>query len=925
MLMNGNGAVVAAGNRAGLQEDARRGTRGLTRGALAGVLLLTSPVFAQDAPQPGVAQDAPPARRAGEPDDEETVVVSARRQRGAVLGDIPPELQLGPAEILGLGVTSVDELLAELGPELRSLGGGPPVVLLEGRRLSSFAELRDVPAEAIVRVDVLPEAVALQYGYSANQKVMNVVLRPRFRAWTGEARAGAATEGGAANERANATYLRIRRDTRLNASVQASHGEALTEAQRGIAPAAPRAPFDGLGNFAGLPAGAVLDPALSALAGAPVTVAGAPASAQSRPLTLADLVPTANRANRTDLTDRRTLLPQADGESANLVWNRALEDGTSITLNARVQRDEQRSRNGLPGVTIALPAGGAFSPFAGTVGVYRYVDTLGALAQTTESTQAHVGMTVDGGVGRWRWNVIGNLDRGDSRTATQSGADIADFQSAVLAGANPFAPLGTLAVASPAATARSVTQGASLDALLNGSPLSLPAGDARLSVRMQGSLGRFDARSFRFGSSQATSFDRDVVAGQASLDLPLTRRETGPGHALGALDLNVNVAAQRLSDFGTLGTFGYGLRWAPAARWSLSLSQAIDQAAPDAQQLQGPLIVTPNVALLDPLTGETVLVTRTSGGTPGLEGSRRQVLRIGANWTPLETPRLQLSASLVRTRIENPLAAFPVASAPVAAAFPERFVRDVRGMLLLVDARPVNFGRSATDALRWGANLSIPLTANRPDSSAAGARGPRAPGESRESRESRGRGRPGGRGGGEFGGRMQFALYHTVTFRDDILVRQGGPRVDLLDGGATGLNGGTPRQQLEAQAGASRNGLGAWLTAEWRSASELAPGALNPGGTLRFSALGTVNLRLFANAGAMPALLQRHPWLRGSRLVVSLDNLSNERQRVTDATGSTPLAYQPGYLDPTGRAVSINFRKLFFTTPARAPTERQAD
>ncbi|MCX7055935.1 MAG: TonB-dependent receptor plug domain-containing protein [Proteobacteria bacterium] len=74
---------------------------------------------------------------------------------------------------------------------------------------------------------------------------------------------------------------------------------------------------------------------------------------------------------------------------------------------------------------------------------------------------------------------------------------------------------------------------------------------------------------------------------------------------------------------------------------------------------------------------------------------------------------------------------------------------------------------------------------------------------------------------GEFGGRMQFALYHTVTFRDDILVRQGGPRVDLLDGGATGLNGGTPRQQLEAQAGASRNGLGAWLTAEWRSASSI--------------------------------------------------------------------------------------------------------
>jgi iron complex outermembrane receptor protein len=902
--MKGNGTAAAAASPAVLHgHGGDPSARPLVRGALTCALLLTSPSFAQVEPQVEPAPDGFSARQAGEPDDEATVVVSARRQRGAVFSDIPPELQRGPDEILGLGVTSVDELLAELGPELRSLGGGPPVVLLEGRRLSSFAELRDVPAEAIARVDVLPEAVALQYGYSADRKVMNVVLRPRFRAWGGEARAGAATEGGAANERATATYARIRRDMRFNASVQASQRESLTEAQRRIVPAAPRAPFDLVGNFAGLPPGAALDPALSALAGAPVTIAGAPGIAQARPLTLADLVPTVNRANLSDLTDRRTLAPEADGGAANLVWSRALEGGTAITLNGRYQRDAQRSLNGLPGVTITLPAGGTFSPFAAPVGVYRYVDTLGALAQTNDSTQAHVGLSLDGAVGRWRWNVVGNLDRNEGRTATQAGVDITAFQSAVLGGADPFAPFGARAAASPALTARSVTQGASLDALLNGSPFSLPAGDARLSVGMQASLGRFEANSVQARGRVDTSFARDVVAGQANLDLPLTRREAGPGQALGAIDLNVNLAAQRLSDFGTLGSFGYGLRWAPAARWSLSLSQAIDQAAPDAQQLQGPLIVTPNVAALDPLTGDTALVTRTSGGTAALEGSRRQLLQLGASWTPLESPRLQLSANLARTRIEDPIVAFPVASPRVAAAFPERFVRDARGALIAVDARPVNFARASTDALRWGANLSIPLTSNRPLASASAS----APG---------GRG---GRAGGGSSGRLQLALYHTVTLRDDILVRPGGPRLDLLGGEATGLTGGTPRQQFEGQAGVSRSGLGAWLTAQWRSASELAPGALNPGGTLRFSALGTVNLRLFASAGAMPGLAQRHPWLRGSRLSVSLDNLFNERQRVTDATGSTPLAYQRAYLDPTGRAVSISFRKLFASPAERPP------
>lgn len=892
--------------------DDPRALRLLARVAVTVALLCPAPAFAQHAPAAtGTSEtEAAPARPADPRDDEETVVVSARRQRGAVFGDLAPELQLGAADIRSLGVTSVDELLAELAPELRSLRGGPPIVLLEGRRLSSFAELRDVPAEAIVRVDVLPEAAAVAYGYSANQKVMNVVLRPRFRAWTGEARAGGATESGAANARAAATVMRIRRDARFNASVQASHGDPLTEAQRGIVPAAPRAPYDLLGNVAGLPQGSSLDPALSALFGAPVTVAGVPASARSRPLTLADLLPNANRANRTDLADRRTLLPRTDGESANLVWNRALEGGTTITLNGSVQRDEQRARNGLPGVLIALPAGGAFSPFAGTVGVYRYVDTLGALSQATESILAHVGLTVDGSLGGWRWNLVGNLDRGDSRTATRVGADVGAFQAAVLGGANPFAPFGAQAVAAPANTARSETRGANVDALLNGSPFSLPAGEARLSIKMQGSLSRFDSSSLRFGNRQDASFSRDAVGGQLNLDLPLTRRDGGPGAALGALDLNFNVATEHLSDFGDLETFGLGLRWAPAARWSFSVSHVTEQAAPAAQQLQGPTIVTPNVAVLDPLTGETVLVTRTTGGEPGLEGSRRQVLEIGANWTALETPRLQLSANLARTRTVSPFAAFPTASAPVAVAFPDRFLRDARGTLFQLDARPVNFDRSANDALRWGASLSIPLASSGPTASVATGGGQAAPGGSRDAR---------GRGGP--GGRLQLALYHTVTLRDDLLVRAGGPRVDLLDGGATGVTGGTPRQQLEARAGMWRNGFGAWLTAEWRSGSELAPGALNPGGRLRFSALGTVNLRLFANAGAMPGLPQRHPWLRGARLGVSLDNLFDERQRVTDATGATPLAYQPGYLDPTGRAVSVSFRKLFSATPegARPP------
>ena len=42
------------------------------------------------------------------------------------------------------------------------------------------------------------------------------------------------------------------------------------------------------------------------------------------------------------------------------------------------------------------------------------------------------------------------------------------------------------------------------------------------------------------------------------------------------------------------------------------------------------------------------------------------------------------------------------------------------------------------------------------------------------------------------------------------------------------------------------------------------------------------------------------------------ENLFDTQKDVTDATGVTPLRYQPGYLDPLGRTIAVSFRKQFF-------------
>src|SRR3569623_870945 len=172
-------------------------------------------------------------------DEPDIIVTGSRNLPGSVIGDIPPEQQLGPADIRSYGVSSVSDLLTELAPQTQSgRGNGPPVVLLNGRRISSFAEIRDLPTEAIARVDILPEEVALKYGYRADQKVVNFVLRRRFRAVTLEAGDRVATEGGRNSPNASIDILNINRDSRFSVHSAYTDSSALLESERDIAPPA---------------------------------------------------------------------------------------------------------------------------------------------------------------------------------------------------------------------------------------------------------------------------------------------------------------------------------------------------------------------------------------------------------------------------------------------------------------------------------------------------------------------------------------------------------------------------------------------------------------------------------------------------------------------------------------------------------------
>jgi hypothetical protein len=115
-----------------------------------------------------------------------------------------------------------------------------------------------------------------------------------------------------------------------------------------------------------------------------------------------------------------------------------------------------------------------------------------------------------------------------------------------------------------------------------------------------------------------------------------------------------------------------------------------------------------------------------------------------------------------------------------------------------------------------------------------------------------------------------------------------------------------PRHQFDFSLGYSEKGLGIRLNGERRTASFLTLG--ESAGVLAFEPLTTFSLRAFVEGSR---LAPGSSLLRGSRLGLGVPNLGNDRERIRDGRGITPLAYQPALRDPLGRTVELEFRKSF--------------
>ena len=165
------------------------------------------------------------------------IVVTAERIRGQVEAPQAPIAVLEEDEIASYGVASLAELIDELAPQTgsaRGRGGGRPAFLVNGRRVNGFREMRNYPPEAIRRVEILPEEVALRYGFRPDQRVVNFILKDNFVSVSGDVEYGFPSGGGYSTNEIEGSFLRIDGDNRLNIAFEAEDSSMLTEAERDV-------------------------------------------------------------------------------------------------------------------------------------------------------------------------------------------------------------------------------------------------------------------------------------------------------------------------------------------------------------------------------------------------------------------------------------------------------------------------------------------------------------------------------------------------------------------------------------------------------------------------------------------------------------------------------------------------------------------
>ncbi len=840
-------------------------------------LALASTAFGQTSPQ---GPPPPPAAGSVDPDQaapldsRNLIIVIGNRAIITSLKDVIIEDTYDEDAVASFGASTVGEALDEV---RRENGDDDPAILVNGRPVANPDDISNLPVEAVARIEVLPRGSASKVGGPPGQRAYNVVLRSSVKSLTLTGSREEATEGGWSNTRGEALLTYIKGQDRVSLTIRGAQSVALLESERDFVPRTETVAYSPIGNI--LPAsGAEVDPAFSALYGQPVSVIGLPAGLTTP--TLAGLLPRAGITNPSEQNNYRTLRGPSRPIDIALAGNKTLTPWLSLSFNGRLNWSRNENLSGLPSARFLIPQTNSFTPFSVPV-ILALNDPARPLRNNAQNNAQGLSTTLNAQLGPWQATLTGKWDRRTSTYLSQFTGSLGTA-STVANGTNPFT--GTLAATIPISERLSSSSFSTSQILLELQGPIFPLWAGPLSARSAIGASWIDYQAE--DPAGPRGLKRHEYTVKAGLTIPLTSKQFSFLSALGESDLDFDFGTTDLGVYGMLERRSIALNWQPAPWLRIVATDQRDERAVGPELLAAPVLITPNVPYFDPLTGQTVEVTTIYGGAANLEDEEYRTKSVALTLTPSKKYGLQFNAEYAVNDLRNQVGPLPLPSSAVVAAFPDRFVRDGFGNLSVVDNRSVNFARQRSEVLRLGLRFTIPLS--KPGSATP-----------RNAKGQRTRTPP---------LRLAFSVNHSILLDSRAVIRTGLPEVNLLAGGAIGIGGGQQRHTTRASLALTRGGTGLRLDYSRRGPSALATGTLALPDLLEFSPLSALDLKGFAD---LDALFPKAGLPRGTRISLTVDNVFNQRQLVTNQAGVTPQAYQPIRRDAIGRTVMLELRMVF--------------
>ena len=550
---------------------------------------------------------------------------------------------------------------------LRGLGEGSTLVLLNGRRAANYARtgstvnLNFIPVAAIERVEILKDGASAIYGADAMAGVVNFVLREDYRGLYASAYGAFTQHGGGNQQQATLTagYGDLTAD-RFNVFLTANYqnNDALLARDRPFSRTAYR-PGEHIDNGrerdATFPANIRIDettfvnPSFAAGCMPPfsVPVPGKQWCGYDH-LSFINLLPPVERTN---VFAGATWQFAPDHRLfAQYLYSYDRYERVRHVVNASRDVDPQKQPS------FFYPVAGPFYPaeFAAAQGIsgplelYYRPFLLGPAEDQVRTDAQHLVAGAEGWVGGWNYNAAFIYSQDTVNNSGSGNVSARRLIDALATGlVNPFGPSGPEGDALLAGTtwsgeffhSKAVTS--SLELKVSKEIHRLPAGAVAVALGAEARREELDI----VWSQEATSGD--------ILNLPQGKSTTG-SRTVEALfaELNAPIAAgleahfavryDHYSDFGGTTNPKVAVRWQPNAAWLVRASYGTGFRAPTLPDLWTPESLAYTTAQKDPrrcITGKEpdcrAIFRAVTGGDPNLRPERSRQWNVGVVWEPV--------------------------------------------------------------------------------------------------------------------------------------------------------------------------------------------------------------------------------------------------------------------------------------------------